>query len=59
MENFAHLASLVVALGFILGFVFGAVAHKANFCTMGAVADVVNVGDWAACACGCSPLRSR
>ena len=46
MANFAHLASLVVALGFVLGLVFGAVAHKANFCTMGAVADVVNVGDW-------------
>jgi uncharacterized protein len=46
MENLAQLASLVVALGFILGLVFGAVAHKANFCTMGAVADVVNVGDW-------------
>ena len=46
MGNFAHLANLVVALGFILGLVFGAVAHKANFCTMGAVADVVNVGDW-------------
>ena len=46
MENSAHLASLVVALGFVLGFVFGAVAHKANFCTMGAVADVVNMGDW-------------
>ena len=45
MDNFAHLANLVVALGFILGFVFGAVAHKANFCAMGAVADVVNVGD--------------
>ncbi len=46
MGNFAHLASLVVALGFVLGLIFGAVAHKANFCTMGAVADVVNVGDW-------------
>ncbi|HYN26781.1 MAG TPA: YeeE/YedE thiosulfate transporter family protein, partial [Burkholderiales bacterium] len=46
MENFAHLANLVVALGFVLGLAFGAVAHKANFCTMGAVADVVNVGDW-------------
>lgn len=46
MENFSQLASLVVALGFILGLVFGAVAHKANFCTMGAVADVVSFGDW-------------
>jgi uncharacterized membrane protein YedE/YeeE len=46
MANFAHLASLVVALGLVLGLVFGAVAHKANFCTMGAVADVVTSGDW-------------
>jgi uncharacterized membrane protein YedE/YeeE len=46
MATFAHLASLVVALGFVLGLVFGAVAHKANFCTMGAVADVVTSGDW-------------
>ena len=46
MENPVHLAKLVVALGFVLGFVFGAVAHKTNFCTMGAVADVVNIGDW-------------
>src|SRR4026207_1788846 len=46
MENFAHLASVVVTLGFVLGLAFGAIAHKANFCTMGAVSDVVNVGDW-------------
>ena len=46
MESPTHLANLVVALGFVLGFIFGAVAHKANFCTMGAVADVVNFGDW-------------
>ena len=32
--------------GFALAFVFGAVASKANFCTMGAVADVVNMGHW-------------
>ena len=46
MENFAHLASLVVTLWVCSGLVFGAVAHKTNFCTMGAVSDVVNVGDW-------------
>jgi uncharacterized membrane protein YedE/YeeE len=46
MESPAHLANLVVVLGFVLGFIFGAIAHKANFCTMGAVADIVNVGDW-------------
>ncbi|MGD9788502.1 MAG: YeeE/YedE family protein [Sulfuricellaceae bacterium] len=39
-------ASLVVWLGFALAFVLGFVANKTNFCTMGAVSDVVNMGDW-------------
>ena len=30
-----------------LGVAFGAVAQRTHFCTMGAVADVVNIGDWA------------
>ena len=29
-----------------LAVVFGAVANRVNFCTMGAVADIVNFGDW-------------
>lgn len=29
-----------------LGLVFGAIAQRTHFCTMGAVADVVNIGDW-------------
>jgi uncharacterized membrane protein YedE/YeeE len=29
-----------------LGVVFGAIAQRTHFCTMGAVADVVNIGDW-------------
>ncbi|HUL96781.1 MAG TPA: YeeE/YedE family protein [Usitatibacter sp.] len=37
---------MVVGGGFILAFVFGAVANKTNFCTMGAVSDVVNMGSW-------------
>jgi uncharacterized membrane protein YedE/YeeE len=38
---------LVVALGgFVLAFIFGAVANRTNFCTMGAVSDVVNMGSW-------------
>ena len=32
--------------GFVLGFIFGAVANRTNFCTMGAVSDVVNMGSW-------------
>jgi len=42
----AHLGATVAWLGFALAFVFGAVAHRVNFCTMGAVSDVVNMGDW-------------
>ncbi len=39
-------SSLVVWGGFALAFVFGAIANRANFCTMGAVSDVVNMGHW-------------
>jgi hypothetical protein len=41
-----NLATLVAWGGFILGCVFGAVANRTNFCTMGAVSDVVNMGSW-------------
>ena len=34
----------VAAFGFAIGIVFGAVANKTNFCTMGAVSDWVNMG---------------
>jgi uncharacterized membrane protein YedE/YeeE len=42
----AHLATLVVALAFALAFVFGAVAQRVSFCTMGAITDIANFGDW-------------
>jgi uncharacterized membrane protein YedE/YeeE len=36
-----------VALGgFILAMIFGYVGNKTHFCTMGAVSDVINIGDW-------------
>lgn len=38
--------NLVVFGGFILAFIFGAIANKSNFCTMGAISDVVNMGHW-------------
>ena len=41
-----HSAALIAALAFALAFVFGAVAHRVSFCTMGAITDVVNFGDW-------------
>ena len=48
MSGITSNTGLVVALGgFALAFVFGAVANRTNFCTMGAVSDVVNMGSWA------------
>lgn len=35
----------VLLAGFIITIVLGAVAYKTNFCTMGAVSDLVNMGD--------------
>src|SRR6185503_9177398 len=45
MENASQIAPLVVGGAFLLAFIFGAVGHKTNFCTMGAVSDWVNMGD--------------
>lgn len=39
-------ATMVVWGGFVLAFVFGAVANKTNFCTMGAISDIVNMAHW-------------
>lgn len=41
------LSHTVAWYGFALAFVFGFVGNKTNFCTMGAVSDLVNMGDWA------------
>jgi uncharacterized membrane protein YedE/YeeE len=40
------LPAIVTGGAFALGAVFGAVAQRANFCTMGAIADIANFGDW-------------
>jgi uncharacterized protein len=41
------LSTQVLWASFILSFIFGAIAQRTHFCTMGAVSDVVNMGDWA------------
>ena len=48
MDNAAasNLATGVVWGGFVIAFLFGAIANRTNFCTMGAVSDVVNMGHW-------------
>jgi uncharacterized membrane protein YedE/YeeE len=40
------LTSQVLWAAFALAIVFGAIAQRTHFCTMGAVADIVNIGDW-------------
>ncbi len=40
------IATRVLWATFALSMVFGAVSQRTHFCTMGAVADIVNVGDW-------------
>lgn len=43
--NPAQLVHYVAWGAFVLAFIFGAIANKTNFCTMGAVSDWVNMGD--------------
>ena len=45
-SDIASLNLTVVWGAFALAFVFGFVAQRSNFCTMGAVSDIVNMGDW-------------
>jgi uncharacterized membrane protein YedE/YeeE len=44
--DLAALATRVLLAAFGLGVLFGAIAQRTHFCTMGAVADIVNIGDW-------------
>ena len=47
MGSASHAGAVVAWGGFVLAFIFGAVANRTNFCTMGAVSDIVNMGSWA------------
>lgn len=40
------LTAQVLWAGFFLSLVFGAIAQRTHFCTLGAVSDVVHMGDW-------------
>ena len=46
MSATPDLFQTVIWGGFALGAGFGAVAQRANFCTMGAMSDIVNMGHW-------------
>ena len=44
-ESFVQAHSFFIWSGFVIAFIMGAVVNKTNFCTMGAVSDMVNMGD--------------
>ena len=46
MNAASQIATTVVIAGFAIAFIFGLVAARTNFCTMGAISDVVNMGHW-------------
>jgi uncharacterized protein len=45
-QDLATLTRLVLGAGFALSVALGVLAQHTRFCTMGAVADVVHLGDW-------------
>jgi hypothetical protein len=44
-ETFSDAEAALLWGGFLIALVLGAVVNKTNFCTMGAVSDLVNIGD--------------
>jgi uncharacterized protein len=46
MADAANLAPIVIGAGFACALAFGWVAARTNFCTMGALSDIVNMGHW-------------
>jgi uncharacterized protein len=49
MQDLVELRQLtvtVLASAFAAAVAFGAIAQRTHFCTMGAIADIVNMGDW-------------
>jgi uncharacterized membrane protein YedE/YeeE len=44
-EATPYTGALVASLAFLLAFLFGAIAQRTHFCTLGAVSDWINIGD--------------
>lgn len=40
------ISTLVASGAFVVGIIFGFTANRTNFCTMGAISDIVFMGDW-------------
>lgn len=46
ISDLAKLNTLVLFAAFAVATVFGFIAQRTHFCTMGAISDIVNMGDW-------------
>lgn len=46
ISDLSALNTQVLAAAFLLSVLFGAITQRTHFCTMGAISDVVNMGDW-------------
>jgi len=46
VSDLSALNTQVLSAAFLLSVIFGAITQRTHFCTMGAVSDVVNMGDW-------------
>ncbi|MCE2990972.1 MAG: YeeE/YedE family protein [Burkholderiales bacterium] len=46
MSTASNIASTVAWLSFAVAFVLGAISARTQFCTLGAVSDIVNMNDW-------------
>ena len=46
MSEFIGLKTQVLWAAFAVSVLFGLIAQRTHFCTMGAVSDIVNMGDW-------------
>ena len=46
VSEISSLTTQLLWAGFLLSAVFGAIAQRSHFCTMGAISDVINMGDW-------------
>lgn len=46
LTDLVHLNAQVLWATFLLSALFGATTQRSHFCTMGAVSDIVNMGDW-------------
>lgn len=46
MEALLVTPATITGYGLLIGLLFGAIAHRSRFCTLGAISDALNMGEW-------------